>query len=218
MVRVEKIDPLAPDAALLKLGADFILRNEVLVCPTDTGYAFGANAVNETAIDRVFSLKGRSFNNPIHITVSSVEDAAKYAHVSEAAAYLMRRFLPGGLTLVLPRRDTVPARLVGGLDTVGIRIPDNRVILGLASLSGVPITSTSANISGRPTPYDVGDILEQLGKEADRLALVLDQGPLPLRGLSTIFDLTFDSPKLIRPGMVGRERIEAALDSDRGRA
>ncbi len=213
MVRIEKVDPANPDPRIIKLGADLLLKNEVIVCPTDTGYAFGANAVNETAIERVFCLKGRSFDNPIHITVSSMKEARKYAVVNRTAEFLMRRFLPGGLTLVLPRKDTVPGRLVGGRNTVGIRIPDNKSILGLAKLSGVPITSTSANISGQPTPYNIPEILKQLGKDAEKLALVIDQGPLPQEGLSTIIDLTTPTLKLIRAGVIPLSVIEKALSS-----
>lgn len=210
MARVERIDPDHPDPHLLRLAADLILNDEVVVCPTDTGYAFGANALSEFAIERVFALKGRSLDNPIHIAVGSIEEASRYAIVPDMAAYLMRRFLPGGLTLVLLRKDVVPARLVGGRNSVGIRIPDNRVILGLVSLSGVPVTTTSANLSGRPTPYDVAEVSRQEGKEIE---LVLDQGPLPAHGVSTIIDLSSGSLRLLRPGVIGIEKIKVALES-----
>ena len=96
--------------------------------------------------------------------MSSIEEAEKYAHVNEAARHLARRFLPGALTLVLPRKETIPAILVAGRDTIGIRIPDNRVILSLAEMTALPLTTTSANISGKPTPYTVEEVMEQLGE------------------------------------------------------
>lgn len=212
MVRIVTVDPQQPDAGLLREAADLILKGAVVVCPTDTGYAFGANALDEKAIERVFSLKGRSFSNPIHVTVGSVEEAARYAYIDPVAERLMRHFLPGALTVVLRRKEIIPARLVGSRDTVGIRIPDNKVILGLASIANVPITSTSANISGRGTPYDVVEILEQLGQAVEQLAIVLDQGRLPVHGLSTIIDMTSYPPKLIRPGLIAMETVLNALD------
>ncbi len=217
MVKIVKVDPLQPDAGLLREAAQLILNGEVVVCPTDTGYAFGANALDEKAIERVFSLKGRSFNNPVHVTVASIEDVPRYAYLDPVAEGLMRRFLPGALTVVLRRKEIISARLVGGRDTIGIRIPNNKVILGLAGLANVPITSTSANISGRDTPYDVGEILEQIGQASGNLALVLDQGPLPVRGLSTIVDLTVKPPKLIRAGLISMESILSALENITGR-
>ena len=204
---IEAIDAAKPGLRLLKRAARLIARGEVLVCPTDTGYAFSANAINTKAVARVFSLKGRAFSNPIHVVVSSIEEAGRYAHLNKAAEYLAGRFLPGALTLVLPKKDTIPDLLVGGLDTIGIRIPDNKVILKLAAMTGLPLTATSANISGQPTPYAIGEI----GEVIEKVALVLDQGPLPVRELSTIVDLTVSPPQLIRQGRVSWLDISQAL-------
>jgi L-threonylcarbamoyladenylate synthase len=163
-VRVEKIDVSGPDDRMLERAARLIIKGEVLVCPTDTGYAFSVNALNTRAVARVFNLKGRSYSNPIHVAVSSIEEAAKYAHVNKAARHLARHFLPGALTLVLPKKEIIPAMLVAGQDTIGIRIPDNKVILSLAEMVGRPLTTTSANISGQLTPYAVGEGLAHLGE------------------------------------------------------
>ena len=150
-----KVDAFNPDSAVIERAARRINRGEVVVCPTDTGYAFAANALDTRAIARVFDLKGRSFSNPIHVAVDSIEEAAKYAQINEVARYLADHFLPGALTIVLPKKETIPSMHVAGLDTVGIRIPDNNVILKLAAATEKPLTTTSANISGQPTPYTV---------------------------------------------------------------
>lgn len=213
-IKVGVIDGDNPDPDLLKRAARLIVKGEVLVCPTDTGYAFAANALDTKAVTKVFNLKGRDFSKPIHITVSSMEEARKYAHVNKAAEHLAGKFLPGALTLVLRKKEIIPSLLVAGLDTVGIRIPDNKVILGLANLSGVPITSTSANISGTPTPYTAREVVEQMGENTD-IALVLDQGELPSHGLSTIIDLTVSPPRLLRQGLISWENILAVLKSAR---
>jgi len=200
--KIEKLDASNPDIGVLGKAARLIKKGEVIVCPTDTGYAFSADALNAQAIAKVFHLKGRSFANPIHIAVNSMAEAEKYARADESARHLAGRYLPGALTLVLPKTDLVPSILVAGLNTVGIRIPDNLIILRLVEICGVPLTTTSANISGRPTPYEVDEIISQLGENIQEVAMVLDQGPIRGRELSTIVDLSVNPPQLIRQGKI----------------
>ena len=209
--RIETIDAYNPDFRILEQAARLIARGEVLVCPTDTGYAFSANGLDPKAVARVFNLKGRSYSNPIHVAVSSIEEAGKYAHINEAARHLASRFLPGALTLVLPKKETIPAMLVAGRDTIGIRVPDNRAILSLAEMTALPLTTTSANISGQPAPYTTEEVVEQLGEAIDNIALILDQGLLATRELSTIVDLTVSPPQLIRQGRVSWLEIREVL-------
>jgi len=205
---------------LIKKAARLIRKGAVLVCPTDTGYALAANALDARAVVRVFNLKGRAFSNPIHMAVSSLEMAERYAHISPEAEQLAHSFLPGALTLVMPRKEGVPSLLVAGRDTVGVRIPDNRVILDLAAMADLPITATSANASGQPTPYSVPEVMGLLGEAVEQVALILDQGTLPSRGLSTIVDLTVSPPQLLRQGLVSwlevRQVLKALQDPGSG--
>lgn len=210
-VRIEKIDAASPELKVLEQATRLIARGEVVVCPTDTGYAFSANALDTRAVAKVFHLKGRSYANPIHVAVNSIEEAGKYAYVDEAARQLAVRFLPGALTLVLPKREIIPPMLVAGLDTIGIRVPDNRVMLNLAEMTGRPLTTTSANISGRPTPYAAEEVVEQLGETIQDVALILDQGTLARRELSTIVDLAASPPQLIRQGRVSWLEVRDVL-------
>jgi L-threonylcarbamoyladenylate synthase len=136
----------------------------------------------------------------------------KYAHLTEAARYLAGRYLPGALTLVLKKKETVSSMLVAGLDTIGIRIPDNKIILRLAEMTGCPLTTTSANISGRPGTYSVEEVVAQLGDNLPQVAMILDQGPLKMRELSTIVDLTVSPPQLIRQGRISWLEIREALN------
>ena len=216
--KIEKIDAASPDEKILERAVNLIKRGEVVVCPTDTGYAFSANALDTRAITRVFHLKGRSYSNPIHIAVSSITEAEKYAYVNEAARYLAAHYLPGALTLVLKKKETIPSMLVAGLDTVGIRIPDNRIILRLVEMTGYPLTTTSANISGKPGTYSVEEVKAQLGENIQQVAMVLDQGMLKMRELSTIVDLTTSPPQLIRQGRISwfelREQLKMFLHPD----
>jgi len=212
-VKIELIKADKPSQTMLRRAARLIARGKVIVCPTDTGYAFAANALAPKAVINVFNLKGRSYSNPIHIAVDSVEAAGKYAHFNRAARQLAHIFLPGALTLVLTRREIIPTLLVAGRDTIGIRIPNNRIILELAAMANVPLTATSANISGRPTPYSVKEVVEQVGETLEKVALVLDQGTVPARELSTIVDLTVDPPQLLRQGKVSWLEIRQVLQS-----
>jgi L-threonylcarbamoyladenylate synthase len=210
--KIETVYAANPDEKVLERAAKLIVKGEIIVCPTDTGYAFAANALDTRAVAKVFHLKGRSFSNPIHIAVSSIEEAEKYAHFNEAARYLATHYLPGALTLVLPKKDLVPAILVAGLNAVGIRIPDNRVILRLAELTALPLTATSANISGKPGTYSVLEVTAQLGENMQQVALVLDQGLLRMREVSTIVDLSVTPPQLIRQGGIGWMTIREAVN------
>lgn len=211
VVKIEKVDAANPDTGVLERAAKLLKRSDVIVCPTDTGYAFTANALDARAVAKVFHLKGRSFSNPVHIAVGSIEEAELYAHVTEAARYLAGHYLPGALTLVLEKKETVPSLLVAGLNTVGIRIPDNKIILGLVAMVGKPLTTTSANISGRPAPYAIDEIVKQLGDNIQEVALVLDQGAIARRELSTIIDMTVSPPQLIRQGRVSWLEVREVL-------
>ena len=200
--KIEKIDAANPDKDILEQAGRLINKGEVVVCPTDTGYAFSANALDTRAIAKVFHLKGRSYSNPIHVAVSSIDEAGKYADIDATARFLAEHYLPGALTLVLPKKEAVPSMLVAGLDTIGIRIPDNPVILRLTEMTRRPLTATSANVSGKPGTYSVEEVEAQLGENIRDVALILDQGPLKVRELSTIVDLSVSPPQLIRQGRV----------------
>jgi len=208
--RIEKVDAANPEPKILERAGKLLDRGEVIVCPTDTGYAFSVNALDTRAVAKVFHLKGRVYSNPVHIAVSSIEEAEKYAFITDAARYLASRYLPGALTLVLKKKEIVPAMLVAGLDTVGIRVPDNKIILRLAEMTGHPLTATSANISGRPGTYSIDEVTAQLGESLAQVALVLDQGPLKTRELSTIVDMTVSPPQLVRQGRVSWLEIREA--------
>lgn len=212
-VEIEEIKANRPSVRILRKAARLIRKGAVIVCPTDSGYALAANALDTRAVVKVFNLKGRAYSNPIHVAVNSLEMAERYAHINPAAKQLAHSFLPGALTMVLPRKEVVPSLLVAGRDTIGIRIPDNRVILDLVAVTDLPITATSANVSGQPTPYSVPEVLNMLGEAVGQVALILDQGSIVSRGLSTIVDLTVSPPQLLRQGLVSWLEIRQVLQA-----
>jgi L-threonylcarbamoyladenylate synthase len=213
--KVRIVESDNPDIKMLEEAAYLLLKGEVIVCPTDTGYAFAANALDEAAIEKVFALKKRPHHKPIHMAVSTIDEAGRYAYVNEVARVLAQRFLPGALTLVLLRRETVPSLLTGGRDTVGIRIPDNQTILTLVHMVDCPLTTTSANLSGQATPYRVQEIISQLGNSIHEVSLILDQGAIPPLGTSTIVDLSVEPPQILRQGLISEPEIWEVLGSNK---
>jgi L-threonylcarbamoyladenylate synthase len=189
----------------IREGISLLREGGIVVYPTDTLYALGCDALNPTAVERVFSAKHRPREKPLPIAVSDLEMMKRYAVLDSRAEAVALRFLPGPLTLVLPRIDLPPV-LTGPSSSVAIRIPDHSVALGLVRGLGRPITTTSANLSGRPPPVSVGEAREQI----EGVDLYLDAGPLPHRVPSTLLDLT-GRPKLLREGRVKREALEPFL-------
>ena len=186
-------------------------RGGVIGIPTDTVYGIAANALDEDAVDRVFTLKGREDTSPIPVLIGEVADLFRYgAHVTDEAVALAEAFWPGQLTIVVSKSDLIPSVVSGGLDTVGLRIADHHVPRRLISDLGAPITATSANISGTEALNSAVSVAEQLG---DRLDLVFDGGQLAPSRSSTVIDVTSGPPKILREGAVPAAEIGRVLKS-----
>lgn len=199
----------------LRLACECINNGDVVLFPTDTTYALGVDATSEYAVEKVYALKVRSIKKPIHVVVANIEMASKYVLLTKEALTLAESFLPGPLTIVLRHRDTIPSNLVSGLPTLGIRIPDNSIALELSRLANVPITATSANISGQNEVYIVNNFIEQLSSVHHSLevGLILDQGQLSLVSPSTIVDLSGTKPVVLREGPITKDQIFACLSN-----
>lgn len=180
-----------------------------MLSPTDTAYMLATDGLNEAAVRRVIDIKRRSPEMAIAVIVPSLTAAAKYVGVTDAARRLAERFLPGPLTLVLPKTDTVPDVLTGGRPTLGIRVPGHTFSLALAERAGRPITATSANVSGGDAAYTLTEALSQL--PADALDLAIDGGRVATPGVSTIVDLSGEWPVILREGLIPDSDILEAL-------
>ncbi|HEY8347492.1 MAG TPA: L-threonylcarbamoyladenylate synthase [Symbiobacteriaceae bacterium] len=207
--KVLVVDAANPDGTLLAQAAA-ILRNGGLVAfPTETVYGLGANALDGQAVAKIFKAKGRPADNPLIVHVADREAVKEVAAtVPPAAERLMERFWPGPLTLVLPRTRAVADDVTAGLDTVGVRMPNHPVALGLIRAAGVPIAAPSANLSGRPSPTVAEHVIEDL---AGRIDLILDGGETGVGLESTVLDMTEDPPVLLRPGGVTVEELTAHI-------
>jgi len=183
-----------------------ILRRGGLVgIPTETVYGLGANGLNEDAVRRIFEAKGRPQDNPLILHVASADWLERYCKdVPQAAYELAARFWPGPLTMILPRRDCVPLRTTGGLETVGVRCPDHAVTLQIIEAAGVPVAAPSGNTSGRPSPTCARHVYEDM---QNRIPLILDGGDCQVGVESTVLSVTGDTPVILRPGKVTQLEI-----------
>ncbi len=203
------VDPAAPAPEYIERAAAVLRRGGLVAFPTETVYGLGANALAAAAVAGIFHAKGRPANNPIIVHVAEPADARQLvADWPDAAARLARRFWPGPLTLVLPKRDTVPDIVTAGGPTVAVRVPANRVALALLRAVGVPIAAPSANRSSQLSPTTAEHVLRGLDGLID---MVLDGGPTTGGLESTVVDLTSAPPRLLRPGLVTVSELQTLI-------
>ena len=193
----------------LKRAAEAIKYGGLVAFPTETVYGIGADAFNEEAVGRVYEAKGRPSDNPMIVHIARASDLGLLASViSPDAVKLADAFWPGPLTMVLPKKAEVPVRVTGGLDTVGVRLPDSPVATALIKLAGTPIAAPSANLSGRPSPTKAKHVIEDLDGKVDMIL----EGPDCRVGLeSTVVDMASPSLRVLRPGIVTRDDLESVL-------
>lgn len=185
---------------LLALGGELIREGFAVAFPTETVYGLGGDAYNEKAVEAIFNAKGRPQDNPLIVHISSPKELEGVAvDVPKAAYKLFEVFSPGPLTLVLKKSPLIPKRTTGGLDTVGVRIPDHPLALGLIKAAARPIAAPSANVSGRVSPTEASHVLEDM---KGKIPLILDGGKTRVGIESTVLDLTKDIPVILRPGAV----------------
>ena len=181
-------------------------KGNLIVYPTDTLYALGADIFNDGSVTKVFTVKKRPFSNPLSVAVADFEAISKIAYTNEFVKQVVERFLPGSLTIILRKKESVSRLVTGGLDNIAVRIPDNKIALKLLSAFG-PLTVTSANVHGEKTPYVIKDIMMQFTTD---ISVYLDDGRLDAKP-STIVDLTLEKPRIIRKGPITIEEILDAI-------
>lgn len=194
-----------PSPSVLARAALILRRGGLVVFPTDTLYALGADASNPAAVERVFAVKGRHLKSPVPLLVADLTMAVRLVgELPESAIRLADRYWPGPLTLVVPAPGSICTLLTAGTGRIGLRVPDAAVALAMIRKFGGPVTGTSANRSGAQDLLDAHEVLGQLG---DRVDFVLDGGRLAAGRPSTVVDVTASPPVIIRPGPVGHEEI-----------
>ena len=191
--------------------AEVLRAGGVVLYPTDTLYGLGGDALSDTAVANICSIKGRDEGKPVHAIVADMAMAEKFGNVTQHAQLLAKKF-GGKVTLVVKKVSEVDTGIARGISTFGFRIPDNEFCIALTRSFGGPVTATSANTSGLPSARRVDDILAQLGASAEKIDLVIDAGELPERKPSTVVDLSGAGPDILREGAVPAAEIRALLD------
>lgn len=188
---------------ILSKALSALSKGQVIIYPTDTLYGLGADIYNRDAVKCVFEIKNRPFELPISVAVSCIEDLEKIAYVNNKTNRIIDLFLPGKLTIILKKKKIVPSIVTSNNENIAIRIPDNIIALELLSEFG-PLTCTSANIHGKPTPTVISDI--QMQFKNSNISVYIDNGKLQSKA-STIIDLTSDTLKIIREGALTKRDI-----------
>ena len=203
---IMKINEKRPNHVIISKASKLICSGEIIAFPTETVYGLGANALDPSAVSKIFEIKGRPSDNPLIIHIADMKTLRTLvSQISPRANRIIKKFWPGPVTLVLKKSEIVPKITTGGLSTVAVRMPRNNVALALIRKSGLPIAAPSANISGRPSPTTATHVKDDLD---GKIKLILDGGSTKIGIESTVIDMTQSTPMILRPGGISKESIE----------
>ena len=196
---------LAADEAGIAEAAALLRRDEVAGMPTETVYGLAADALNSSAVEKIFIAKGRPQDNPliVHIADFGMLDGL-VRDIPELAYKCAEAFWPGPLTMILPKTDRIPLTTSGGLDTVGIRMPSNKTARALIKAAGVPLAAPSANLSGSPSPTKAAHVFSDMN---GRIPCIIDDGSCAVGVESTVIAFEGSAIRLLRPGFVSADEL-----------
>lgn len=185
-----------------------IKQGDVVALPTDTVYGLTADAGNSAAVDKVYQVKGRPENKPLIVLVSSLKQAKGYVkQITPQAKKLAKHFWPGALTIILEKGDKAIDQVTCGQSTIGVRMPNNKIVLKVIKKSNCAVVGPSANTSGKPSPVTAKQVEDDLGS---KVPLIIDGGTCLVGQPSTIISLV-GKPTILRAGSVTKEQIEKVL-------
>jgi L-threonylcarbamoyladenylate synthase len=201
---------LEPTLGNLGHAATALREGRLVAFPTETVYGLGGDATSDRAVAAIYAAKGRPSFNPLIIHVGNFTAASRLVEMTPAAELLARRFWPGALTLVLPRKPRCGLSLLvsAGLDSAAIRVPAHPAAQGLLLMCGLPLAAPSANPSGKMSPTHAAHVAATLG---DKVAMIIDGGPCKVGLESTVVSLLNATPRILRPGGITAEQLGEAL-------
>ncbi len=208
---IVKINSETPEVSLVKYAADQIRAGEVLGMPTDTFYGLAADPFNLRAVDKVYEIKTRSRHKPLSLLIGSVDQAEEMAKALPSEFYaLARKFWPGPLTIIVKAGSRLPLKVTANTGNVALRVPNAKIPLAVVTAAAIPITATSANLSGAAECTTADQVRDQLH---GRINIIVDGGTSPRDVASTIIDLSGDDGrwKVIREGAIPSEQITKFL-------
>lgn len=200
---------LKPTPENLLRAGNLIKRGELVAFPTETVYGLGADAFNVDACKKIYSAKKRPADKPLTLHVATFEMIEQIAEISLAAEKLIEKFLPGALTIILPKKNIVPDFVTCNSKNVGVRFPKNTVAQDFIKIAGVPIAAPSANISGKNPPVTAQEVLENLSGSVE---IILDGGKCEVGISSTVADISSGELKILRQGKITLAQILEILN------
>ena len=193
------------DYSKLNYFANLIKNGEIVIFPTETVYGIGTNGLDEKAVKKLYQIKQRPLNKPISLLVNSFDMINSIAKdITELEMSIMKKFFPGPLTIILNKKNIVPDITTSGLNKVGIRMPANKIALNLIEHAGIPIATSSANISDKPTQNNLHDIMKDFYGKVDYF---IDDGPSKIGLSSTVVEVIDGFPHILREGTISEEEI-----------
>ena len=206
---VRRLDEDNIDMLVIDEASKVLQDGGIVAVPTETVYGLAGNALSSEVSSKIYEAKGRPSDNPLIVHISEVDDLYKLAkNVPDEAINLAKAYWPGPLTMVLEKSDIVPESITGGLSTVAIRMPNNKIVLELISKSGIYLAAPSANTSGKPSPTTAEHVIADLSGKID---MIIDGGMVGIGIESTIIDLTSDIPVILRPGFITKKDLEEVV-------
>ena len=197
------------DMDAIKRAGDILKAGGLVAFPTETVYGLGGNALDPQASMKIYAAKGRPSDNPLIVHIAELEQLEKITtEIPEGAKILAEKYWPGPLTMILPKADIVPRETTGGLDSVAVRFPSDRIAQELIKAGGGFVAAPSANTSGRPSPTMAEHVEEDLG---DAIDMIIDGGQVGIGLESTIVDFTEEVPVVLRPGYISLEMLQETL-------
>ena len=207
--QIRKLDYAAIDMDIIEKAGRILKEGGLVAFPTETVYGLGGNALNPASSEKIYAAKGRPSDNPLIVHISEKDDVYQIAEqVSERAKQLMEAFWPGPLTLIFSKKALVPDKTTGGLSTVAVRMPSDKIARALIRASGGFVAAPSANASGRPSTTTAAHVAEDL---SGRIEMILDGGQAVIGLESTIVDVSEEQPVILRPGVITRAMMESVI-------
>ncbi len=211
LTEILTIADAAADANQLSRAAHTLQNGGLVIFPTETVYGLGGNALDANAAKKIYAAKGRPSDNPLIIHIADPEDASLYALTNDTYFRLAKAFMPGPLTVILPKRENIPYATTGGLDSVAVRCPSHPIAHELIKLSGLPIAAPSANLSGKPSPTHPEHVIYDMDGRVD---MILCGGECDIGLESTIVKIDGeDELTLLRPGAVTADALQLVCAS-----
>lgn len=186
--------------SVLEEASKTIQQGDVLIYPTDTIYGIGGDATNEDVVEKVYSIKERDRGKPLLVLMNSLAMVENFvAGISSLGRELTKKYWPGAVTFIFNANENLPPVLTAGTRTIGIRVPQNKFCIDIITAAGVPIISTSANLSGTTGGEKIKNVIEEF---TGKVNLIVDAGDAVLSTPSTIVDVTGEKPRIVRSGAV----------------